>query len=57
MFSLCQLSTRAYSKNKTEDLVYWRSVLLSRLAPLLLYIAKDSSNVGLIERKHDYMKN
>ena len=57
MFSLCQLSTRAYSKNKTEDLVYWRSALLSRWAPLLLYIAKDSSNVGLIERKHDYMKN
>ena len=49
-FSLFQLSIRAHSENKTEDLVYRRSVLLSRLAPLnnSLYIVKDSSNVSLI---------
>ena len=47
-FSLCQLHIRANSKNKTEDLVYWRSVLLFRLAPLLLYIVKHSSNVSII---------
>ena len=39
---------RANSKNKTETLVYWRSVLLSRSAPLLLYIIKHTSNASLI---------
>ena len=47
-FPLCQLPIRANSKNKTEDFVYWRSVLLFRLAPLLLHIVKHGSNVGLI---------
>ena len=37
-FPLCQLPIRANSKNKTEDFVYWRSILLFRLAPLLLHI-------------------
>ena len=47
-FPLCKLLVSANSKNKTEDLIYQRSVSLPRLAPLLLYIIiKDSSNLSL----------
>ena len=48
-FPLCQIPIRANSKNKTEDFVYWRSILLFRLAPLLLHIVKHGSNVVLLE--------
>ena len=47
-FTFCQLSIKPNSKNKTEDLVCWRSVLLSRLAPLLLYIIMNSGNASFI---------
>ena len=52
--SLCQLIIRTYSKKKKkkmvwfEDLVYWKSVLLSRVATLLLNIIKVSGNLSLI---------
>ena len=50
-FSLRQLPIKANSKNKTEDLVCRRSVLLSRLAPLVLYVIEHSGNVTLIRGK------
>ena len=43
-FSLRQLPIKANSKNKTEDLVCRRSVLLSRLAPLVLYVIEHRGN-------------
>ena len=43
---------RANSKNKAEDLVFWISILLSRLASLLLHIIKHNGNVSLIQGRY-----
>ena len=51
-FSVCQLPIRTNSKNKTEDLVYSISILVSRLAPILLHIIKHSSNVSFIRDRY-----
>ena len=48
-FSLCQSPVRANSKNKTEEVIYWGTVLLFTLALLLPYIINHSSNVNLIK--------
>ena len=49
--SLRQLPILANSKNKTWSFVCWRLVLLSTLAPSLLYIIKHSGYVSLIRGK------
>ena len=43
---------RANSKNKAEDLVFWRSIMLPRLAYLLLHIIKHNGNVSLIQSRY-----
>ena len=50
-FSFRHLPIRANSKNKTEHLVCCRSVSISRLAPLLLYIIEHSGNASFIRGK------
>ena len=60
-FFLCHLPARANSKNKTEDLVYCRLILLFGIAiiriiivnkGIAIYIIKHSSNVSLIRCKY-----